>query len=143
MATDIVEMSLEQVNLTYTHQGGLRGLHGEAADKLIGLASGTAFGVWVDARKDSPTFRAVVTRELFVGRQIFVPAGVCNGFQAVSDGGCMYLYCFSAEWVPDMAGVSLNPLDPDLGIAWPIEPDLGDPRMVSAKDAAAPRLADL
>ena len=29
-----------QINLTWTRQGGLRGLHGEAADKLIGIASG-------------------------------------------------------------------------------------------------------
>jgi dTDP-4-dehydrorhamnose 3,5-epimerase len=71
-----------------------------------------------------------------------VPAGVCNGFQAVSDG-CMYLYCFGAEWVPGMAGVAVNPLDPELGVAWPIAPDATDPAMVSAKDAAAGRLAEL
>jgi dTDP-4-dehydrorhamnose 3,5-epimerase len=133
----------QQVNLTYTQRGGLRGLHGEATDKLVGVAHGEAFGVYLDARRESPTFRTVVTRRLTVGMQVFVPAGVCNGFQAVSDGGCMYLYCFGAEWAPGMAGVAVNPLDPELGIEWPITPDAANPAMVSAKDAGAGRLADL
>src|SRR4029077_5156355 len=81
----------KQVNLTYTQRGGLRGLHGEATDKLVGVAHGEAFGVYLDARPDSPTFRTIVTVRLGVGTQVFVPAGVCNGFQAVSEGGCMYL----------------------------------------------------
>jgi dTDP-4-dehydrorhamnose 3,5-epimerase len=42
-----------------------------------------------------------------------------------------------------MTGVAVTPLDPDLGIAWPIEPDPTDPSLVSAKDASAPRFADL
>jgi dTDP-4-dehydrorhamnose 3,5-epimerase len=133
----------QQLNLTWTNRGGLRGLHGEQADKLIGVAAGEAFGVYLDARKDSATFGAVVTERLVPGVQIFVPAGVCNGFQAVSDPGCQYLYCFSAEWQPGMAGVGVNPLDPELAIAWPIEPDPTNPAMVSAKDAAAPRLSEL
>jgi dTDP-4-dehydrorhamnose 3,5-epimerase len=126
------------VNLTRTARGGIRGLHGENADKLIGLASGEAYGAWVDARPDSPTRGAVVTERLTVGVQMFVPKGVCNGFQAVSDGGCEYLYCFGVEWTPGMAGVAVNPLDPDLGIEWPLT---GDDALVSAKDAAAPMFA--
>jgi dTDP-4-dehydrorhamnose 3,5-epimerase len=130
-----------QVNLTATKRGGIRGLHGEATDKLIGIASGAAFGAYLDARPDSSTRGAVVTVPLSVGVQVFVPAGVCNGFQAVED--CQYLYCFGVEWQPGMAGVAVTPLDPDLGIAWPITPDVNDPMSVSAKDAAAPRFADL
>ena len=42
-----------------------------------------------------------------------VPAGVANGFQALSDP-CQYLYCFDAEWRPGMVGRLCNPLDPDL-----------------------------
>ena len=75
--------------------------------------------------------------------QMFVPAGVANGFQATSEGGCEYLYCFGVEWTPGMAGRRVNPLDPALGIAWPIPPDPGNPAMVSAKDAAAPAFAEL
>ncbi|HEV7206109.1 MAG TPA: dTDP-4-dehydrorhamnose 3,5-epimerase [Jatrophihabitans sp.] len=132
-----------QINLTFTQQGGLRGLHGEATDKLIGIASGEAFGAWVDARPGSPTRGTVVTERLAVGTQMLVPAGVCNGFQAVSPDGCEYLYCFGVEWTPGMAAVAVNPLDPALAIDWPIPPDPGDPAMVSAKDAAAPLFAEL
>jgi len=132
-----------QLNLTYTRRGGVRGLHGEATDKLIGIAGGTALGAWLDARPGSSTYGAVVTLELEVGVQVFVPAGVCNGFQATSEGGCQYLYCFGVEWQPGMAGVAVNPLDPDLRIPWPIPIDPSDPSLVSAKDAAAPKLADL
>lgn len=132
-----------QVNLTYTRHGGVRGLHGEAADKLIGLAHGAAFGAYLDARPDSATRGAVVTQDLTVGIQMFVPAGVCNGFQAVSPEGCEYLYCFGVEWQPGMAGVAVSPLDPDLAIPWPVDIDPEDRSMVSTKDAAAARFAQL
>lgn len=132
-----------QINLTFTRHGALRGLHGEATDKLVGVVAGEAFGVYLDARAGSPTRGTVVTAALPVGVQVFVPAGVCNGFQAVSPEGCQYLYCFGVEWTPGMTGVAVNPLDPALGIEWPIPPDVDDPAMVSAKDAAAPRFEDL
>jgi len=42
-----------------------------------------------------------------------------------------------------MSGVAVNPLDPALGISWPIAVDADNPAFVSAKDAAAPRFAEL
>jgi dTDP-4-dehydrorhamnose 3,5-epimerase len=74
---------------------------------------------------------------------MFVPAGVCNGFQATSQDGCQYLYCFGTEWTPGMAGVAVTPLDPALGIDWPIPADPSDPSTISVKDANAPRFAEL
>lgn len=132
-----------QLNLTWTRHGGVRGLHGETMTKLVGVAAGEAFGAYLDARPGSATFGAVVTEPLTVGVQMLVPPGVCNGFQATSDGGCQYLYCFDAEWVPGMAGVAVNPLDPALGIDWPLPIDRADPAQISAKDATAPSLAEL
>jgi dTDP-4-dehydrorhamnose 3,5-epimerase len=132
-----------QLNLTFTKRGAIRGMHGEATDKLVGIAGGSALGAWVDARPGSPTYGKVVTAELTVGTQIFVPAGVCNGFQATSEDGCQYLYCFGVEWQPGMSGVAVNPLDPGLAIPWPIPVDQGDPSLISAKDAAAPRFEEL
>jgi dTDP-4-dehydrorhamnose 3,5-epimerase len=132
-----------QLNLTFTQRGAIRGMHGENADKLVGIAHGEALGAYLDARPGSPSYGAVVTQLLTVGVQMFVPAGVCNGFQSSSAGGCQYLYCFGVEWQPGMAGVAVNPLDPDLAIAWPVAVDPADPAMISAKDAAAPRFAQL
>ncbi|HZC74171.1 MAG TPA: dTDP-4-dehydrorhamnose 3,5-epimerase [Jatrophihabitans sp.] len=130
-----------QINLTRTRRGAVRGLHGEAVTKLIGLASGTALGAYLDARPDSPTYGTVVTEQLEVGMQVLVPPGVCNGFQAITD--CEYLYLFDAEWQPDMPGVAVRPTDPALGIAWPLPIDAIDPATISAKDATAPLFAEL
>lgn len=128
----------QQVNLTETRPGALRGLHGEAMHKLVAVAAGEAFGAYLDARPDSPTYGAVETLHLVAGQQVLVPSGVCNGFQSVGEVPTQYLYCFDAEWVPGMAGVAVNPLDPALGIRWPLPVDVADPAQISAKDAAAP-----
>ncbi len=131
-----------QVNMTWTAYGALRGLHGERMTKLIGLAYGAAFGVYLDSRPGSTTQGRVVTVALDVGLQVLVPPGVCNGFQATSTPGCQYVYCFDVEWSADMTGVAVNPLDPKLDIAWPIAVDRSNTAQISAKDAAAPGLAD-
>lgn len=132
-----------QVNLTESGRGAVRGLHGEAMTKLVGVAHGAALGAYVDARAESATRGRVVTVPLTVGRQVLVPPGICNGFQSISDGCTQYLYCFDDEWRPDMAGVAVNPLDPDLDIAWPVPVDPNNRALVSAKDAALPRLRDV
>jgi len=132
-----------QVNLTTSRQGVVRGLHGEAMTKLVSVAAGSALGAYVDARPGSVSFGRTVTTELVPGRAVLVPRGVCNGFQATAAGETAYLYCFDDEWRPDMAGLAVSAFDPDLAIAWPIPVDVGDRRLVSAKDAALPRLRDL
>jgi dTDP-4-dehydrorhamnose 3,5-epimerase len=132
----------QQINITETAQGGIRGLHGEAMVKLVACVAGEAFGAYLDARDDSQTYGAVVTVPLKTGTQVLVPAGVCNGFQSVSEQGCQYLYCFTDEWKPGMAGVGYSPLDPGLDIAWPIPVDPANPAQVSAKDASAPKFSE-
>jgi dTDP-4-dehydrorhamnose 3,5-epimerase len=132
-----------QVNATETKQGAIRGLHGEDMIKLVAVVEGEAFGAYVDTRSDSATYGTVVTVALSKGTQVLVPAGVCNGFQSVSPGVTQYLYCFTSEWVPGMAGVAVHPLDPALGIVWPLPVDVDDPSQLSAKDAAQPMFADL
>jgi dTDP-4-dehydrorhamnose 3,5-epimerase len=132
-----------QVNLTWTRQGGVRGMHGEQVRKLVGVAGGEAFGAYVDARAGSPTLGKVVTVELRVGTEVLVPPGVCNGFQSVSEGGTQYLYCFDVEWTPGMESVAVNPFDPALGIPWPLAVDVSDESLVSAKDAGLPALEEV
>lgn len=132
-----------QVNLTRTHHGGVRAFHAEAMTKLIGVASGAAFGAYVDLRPESRTRGAVVTQALEVGMQVLVPDGVGNGFQAVSPEGAEYVYCFDNEWKPGMSGVAVSPLDKRLGVQWPVPLDGTNPGSVSRKDAAAPLLRDV
>ena len=131
-----------QVNVTETWQGAIRGLHGEPMTKLIAVAEGEAFGAYVDARPGSPSFGRTVTTFLGKGQQVLVPEGVCNGFQSVSSSPTQYVYCFDAEWSPDMPGVAVNALDPDLGIEWPIYVDPADRTVLSEKDAGLPSFAE-
>ena len=132
-----------QVNVTYTRQGGLRGMHAESIVKLVAVVAGEAFAAYVDLRPESATYGKVVTTTLVPGLQVLVPKGVGNGFQAVSEGGCQYLYCFDGEWVPGMPGVACSPLDPALGIDWPLPIDPDDPAQISAKDRDAPLFSQL
>ena len=132
-----------QVNVTETRRGALRGLHAEDMDKLVAVVAGEAFGAYVDLRRGSPSFGAVVTATLVPGSQVLVPRGVANGFQATSTGPTQYLYCFDQEWAPGMAGLACSPLDPGLGISWPLPVDADDAAQVSAKDRDAPTFAEL
>jgi dTDP-4-dehydrorhamnose 3,5-epimerase len=127
-----------QVNVTENVQGAVRGMHGEDMTKLIGVVTGSAFGAWVDLRRESPTFGAVVTLDLEPGMQVIVPPRVGNGFQATADGLTQYLYCFDKEWVPNMPGVACTPLDPELAIPWPLPITA-----ITDKDRDAPKVADL
>ncbi|MEX2252902.1 MAG: dTDP-4-dehydrorhamnose 3,5-epimerase family protein, partial [Thermoleophilaceae bacterium] len=131
-----------QLNVTETRRGAIRGLHGEAMHKLVGVAAGAAYGAYLDARPDSPTHGVVETIELVPGAQILVPPGVCNGFQAVGEGMTPYVYCFDSEWMPGMAGVAYAPLDPALAIDWPIGVDPDDPAQLSVKDRDAHAFGD-
>ncbi len=133
----------QQVNITESGHGAIRGLHGEAMTKLVAVVQGEAVGAYVDARPDSTSRGAVVTVALRPGTQVLVPAGVCNGFQSVSPDGTQYLYCFDAEWMPGMPGVAVNPLDPTLGITWPVPVDPANRAQISAKDAGLPALAEV
>lgn len=135
--------SWKQINITETNRGAIRGIHAESMNKLIGVASGEVFGAYVDLRDESPSKGVVFTTELTKGEQVFVPKGVGNGFQSTSEQPSQYFYCFDEEWTPGMPGVALNPLDPELNIAWPIKVDTTDTNFVSQKDASAPLLRDI
>lgn len=134
--------SWKQINLTRTKRGAVRGLHGEAMSKLVTVALGSVFGVYVDTRPESKTLGAVETVHITPGVQVFVPQGVCNGFQALEEH-TEYLYFFDNEWLAGMEGTALTPLDPELGIEWPIPIEPGNLEQISEKDAKAPTLQEI
>ena len=134
--------AFDQINMTESRRGAIRGLHAEDMTKLVAVAAGAAFGVYLDLRPGSDTFGMVDTVELSPGTQVLVPSGVANGFQALADP-TQYVYCFDREWRPGMAGHACNPLDPDLAVAWPLPVDVDDEGQVSAKDRTAPMFSEL
>lgn len=134
--------TFRQMNLTESRYGAVRGLHAEAMTKLVAVVVGDALGAYVDLRPASPTYGAVETVRLVPGTQVLVPRGVANGFQALADA-TQYVYCFDGEWQPDMAGSACSPLDPDLGVEWPVRVDADDPSQVSVKDRSLPTRAQV
>lgn len=134
-------ISFAQINVTETRCGAVRGIHAENMTKLLSVVAGRALGVYVDGRPSSPTFGTVETIELVPGVQVLLPPGVGNGFQALAEP-TFYGYCFDREWQPVMDGWACTPLDPALGIDWPIPIDPADTAQISVKDAAAPPFAD-
>jgi dTDP-4-dehydrorhamnose 3,5-epimerase len=79
----------------------------------------------------------MVTTSLVPGKQVFVPAGVLNGWQSLTQPA-QYLYCFSNEWTADLNGVWVNPLDATLAVPWPVPIVEGNRSQISAKDESAP-----
>jgi dTDP-4-dehydrorhamnose 3,5-epimerase len=131
-----------QDNVSYSTRGVLRGLHLQHPHdqaKLIQVLRGAVLDVAVDVRRGSPRFGRWVGAELTAANrhQLYVPQGFAHGFVVLSDEA-LVSYKVSAAYRPD-AELAIRWDDPEIGIAWPAElaPTL------SARDAAAPRLADL
>ncbi len=127
---------VSQTNLTRSRRGAIRGVHGEFVHKLTIVLEGRIFAAIIDLRSDSPTSRKHETFELGPNEGLFVSSGLGNAFQSVSDIDSLYLYLFDAEWSPGMPGRHVHPLDPALGIDWPIP----DSPILSAKDQSLPDL---
>lgn len=129
-----------QDNLSFSRHGVLRGLHFQNPNgqgKLVSVLQGEVFDVAVDIRLGSPTFGQVASVRLSAEnkRQFYIPPGFAHGFCVTSETALFAYKC--TEFYEPKAEASLRWNDPALAIAWPIEqPEL------SAKDAAAPTLAD-
>lgn len=129
-----------QDNWSRSTRGTLRGLHFQdphAQGKLVQVVRGSVYDVAVDIRRGSPTFGRWEGHELSEQnkRQLWVPAGFAHGF-VVTSAECDFLYKCTEYYRPEIErAIAWN--DPALAIPWPIT----DP-VLSAKDAAAPLLAD-
>lgn len=132
-----------QDNHSRSAQGVLRGLHyqvGEHAQgKLVRVVRGAVFDVAVDIRPDSSTFGRWVGMELSETNhmQLWIPPGLAHGFLVLSESAD-FLYKATNYYAP-AAERSIRWDDEQLAIAWPLA---GEAPLLSAKDAAAERLAD-
>jgi dTDP-4-dehydrorhamnose 3,5-epimerase len=131
-----------QDNHSRSARGVLRGLHYQMAcpqGKLVRVVSGLAFTVAVDIRRSSPRFGQWVGTHLSAKsrKQFWVPAGFAHAFLTLEDD-TDFLYKCTDFHAPEHERAILWS-DPILAIDWP----LGDLQpLLSAKDAAAPLLAD-
>ncbi|AQP49017.1 dTDP-4-dehydrorhamnose reductase [Tessaracoccus aquimaris] len=130
-----------QHNIAFNAAAGTtRGMHAEPWDKLVSLAAGRIFGVWVDLRP-GPGFGTVATREMGPEGAVFVPRGVANGYQALEEG-TLYSYLVNEHWSAEALALYtyVNLADPSLAIDWPIP--LAEAE-ISDADRAHPALADV
>ena len=97
----------------------LRGLHAEPWDKYISVADGgKVLGTWVDLR-EGETFGNAYQTIIDASKGIFVPRGVANGFQVLSDF-VSYSYLVNDYWALELKPkyAFVNYADPSLDIKW-------------------------
>lgn len=124
---------------TFSRRGVVRGMHFQTPpsgqEKIVFCEQGVILDVVVDLRRGSPTFGAVVSRELTAegGNGLFVPVGLAHGYAVLSDSAVVS-YRLTSGYAPEHdAGILWSSVSFD----WPI----ADP-LVSERDGAFPALAD-
>lgn len=135
-----LKLPFVQDNLSRSIQGTLRGLHfqePQGQGKLVTVVRGAVYDVAVDVRRGSPTFGKWVGYELteLNHLQLWIPPGFAHGFCVVSDFADFFYKCTEVYSPQAERGIAWD--DPALGIPWPVRRPL-----LSAKDAAAPRLSE-
>jgi dTDP-4-dehydrorhamnose reductase/dTDP-4-dehydrorhamnose 3,5-epimerase len=130
-----------QNNMSFNNRvGATRGIHAEPWDKLVSLATGRIFGVWVDLRRGG-AFGRCFTTEMGPETAVFVPRGVGNAFQTLVEQ-TVYSYLVNDHWNPAAkeSYTFVNLADETLAIKWPIPLDQAE---LSEADKTHPRLADV
>jgi dTDP-4-dehydrorhamnose 3,5-epimerase len=133
-------LDVAQVNCSVSRRGVIRGIHyadvppGQA--KYVTCVAGAILDVVVDLRAGSPTFGTWETVQLDAAtrRAVFLAEGLGHAFMALTDAATA-LYLCSTPYAPGREH-GIDPLDPSIGIAWPL--DMAP--VLSEKDAAAPTL---
>jgi dTDP-4-dehydrorhamnose 3,5-epimerase len=133
-------LRLVQANLSVSTRGVVRGVHfaqvppGQA--KYVTCARGAVWDVVVDVRVGSPTYGQWEALRLddVDRRGLYLDEGLGHGFCSLTDDATL-VYLVNQGYNPGRE-FGVHPLDPEIGIEWPVaEP------VLSARDAAAPSLA--
>ncbi len=127
-----------------SRRGTVRGLHFQAPPhaqaKLVRCGRGRFLDVAVDIRKGSPHYGRWVSAELTEenGHQLYVPKGFLHGFVTLEERTEIVYKC--SDYYDAAADGAVRFDDPAIGIDWGIDVSAAE---LSARDAAAPLLADL
>jgi len=108
-----------QNNVSFSKKGVLRGLHAEPWDKYISVADeGKVLGTWVDLR-EGESFGNVYQTIIDASVGMYIPRGVANGFQVLSDK-VSYSYLVNDYWALELKPkyAFVNYADPALNIEW-------------------------
>ena len=118
-----------QNNVSVSKKGTIRGMHCQGWAKLMTVASGTFRMCFVDLRLSSSTYKAVDVIDVVPGTAIFVPAGVSNGAQALTDKGILN-YLVTGYYDPSLKHSGIMPLDKTLNLPWELTGEV----IISSKD---------
>lgn len=139
-------LDLAQANCSVSAAGVLRGIHfadvppGQA--KYVTCAKGAILDVVVDLRVGSPTFGQwdSVLLDDVDRRAVFISEGLGHAFLSLEDDSTAIYLC-STGYNPEREH-EVSPLDPGIGIDWPVAARDGSPLQwtLSDKDLAAPTL---
>jgi len=127
---------MAQANIAFNaRKGTIRGMHFQypphAETKLVRATRGAILDIIIDLRPESPTYLGHVACELSADnhRALYVPERFAHGYQALEDG-TETSYQVGEFYTPG-AESGLSPLDPALGLPWPLPVSV-----ISPKDAA-------
>src|SRR5215510_14701760 len=138
-------LEVAQANCSVSRRGVIRGIHfadvppGQA--KYVSCLSGAILDVVVDLRTGSPGYGRweAVRLDDENRRSLFISEGLGHAFTALSETATVVYLC-STPYAPGREH-GVHPLDPALGIAWPLAGSDAGP-VLSEKDAAAPAVAE-
>lgn len=111
-----------QDDISVSHQGVLRGVHGDFATwKLVSVLAGSGHAIVADNRPESPTYRRWQGFELSGENrvQLLLPPGIGNSI-CVLQGPLVYWYKQSTHFV-DGRQFTIRWDDPEWGFVWPID----------------------
>lgn len=140
--SDLTKSEFVQMNHSFnTLKGTLRGLHYQqpphAEDKLVRCVKGKIWDVFIDLRKESPTFlqwrSAVLSEEN--KEMLFLPKGIAHGFITLEDDTHV-LYHHTEYYHPESER-GFRHDDQKLNIDWPVEMS-----NISQRDEEHPFIAD-
>lgn len=135
------DFQIIQNSLAYNKERGVtRGFHAEPWDKYISVVTGRIFVAYIDLRPGEH-FGKVVTLEVDNNKAVFVPRGVGNSYQCLTND-VYYLYSVNQHWSEEAykTSVFVNLDDQTIGVTWPIPLDQA---VLSERDRNHPMLKDI
>jgi len=127
------KMWVQENHSRSTQKGIIRGLHFQlppfSETKLVRCVNGAVLDVFVDLRKDSPTFGLWDSIELSAEnkKMIFIPRGFAHGFCTLTEESEVLYKVDNFYSKENERGLLWN--DPEIGIEWPVNNPI-----LSAKD---------
>lgn len=132
--------TMPQITVSHSYRNVIRGMHCSPHHKIICCPTGRIFDVFVDLRKNSPTYLKWCGNWLDKTTHVVIPPYCAHGFfSAEENTSILYLQggCFAPE-----LDFSLAWNDPTINIQWP-KPIEADNYIISPKDRANPKVENI